>query len=68
MMGDDVLAVPVKYMVILAFISGYKVIDTSFEGDGKTVCHCPDLNNAHKIAKLLNNSEGFEYECFSPYS
>jgi hypothetical protein len=63
---NKVFAVPVKYMVIDSFeyldYATYNIIDTSFEGKGKTVCRgLGTLEWAHHICKLINNAEGFEY-------
>lgn len=53
-------AVPVKYMVVKGF-QYFNIIDTSFEGQGETVCKCKDLRKAHFICRLLNHNEGYEY-------
>lgn len=54
------MTVPVKYMVVKSFI-GYKVIDTSFEGQGKKVKWYFSLGLAHRLAAFMNNLEGYQY-------
>ena len=54
-------ASPVKYMVVSALIQPYKVIDTSFEEQGTTVCFVKNLRIAHQIARVMNRAEGYEY-------
>jgi hypothetical protein len=57
---SEVFAVPVRYIVLKALL-GYRVADTSFEGNGRTVCGCKRLEDAHRICGLLNYIEGYEY-------
>lgn len=53
-------AYPVKYMVVKALL-GWRVISTTLEDDGRTVCGCKKLEDAHNICGLLNRSEGYTY-------
>lgn len=57
---SKVFAVPVKYMVVKSLI-GYKVIDTSFEGNGKTVSWKWNKQVAHVSAAFKNAFEGYQY-------
>lgn len=57
---EGTFAVPVKYMVLKSWL-GFRVVDTSFEGNGRSVCGCKSLEDAHNICALLNYSEGYEY-------
>lgn len=54
------MAVPVKYMVVKAMV-GYRVIDTSWEGQGRSVALCLKLDSAHKVCAALNHDEGYVY-------
>lgn len=58
-MSDEQKSFPVRYMVVYAWF-GWKVIDTCMYV-GEEVCKTSSLPNAHRIAKLLNESEGYEY-------
>lgn len=57
---------PVKYMpvrVLAVYDSrAYNILDTSFEGQGKTVCTAYTEEIAYRLTKYLNESEGFVYE------
>lgn len=57
---SKVFAVPVKYMVVKSII-GYKIIDTSFEGQGKRMGWFLRVSDSHKIAQFMNNLEGYQY-------
>lgn len=59
-------AFPVRYMVVpMKFIGSSgkwcKIIDTSFEGQGTTVCRFMTPTWAHLIAGLMNRAEGYPY-------
>ena len=53
---------PVKYMVVAAENSSEcSIIDTSYEGQGEIIADCGYVM-AHRICKLLNESEGYRYD------
>lgn len=55
---------PVKYMVVDSmsfFLPLYRILDTSILGDGKAVCYGDDAKLLHRIAKFLNEEEGYQY-------
>lgn len=60
------MASPVKYMVVHAWY-GYKIIDTSMLGNGKTLrrfvkWYSPyALDTAHLHCRYMNFEEGFSY-------
>lgn len=52
---------PVRYMVVNGWF-WMKIIDTSFEGEGRTIGRFLDFGWAHHVAALLNENEGYRYE------
>lgn len=54
---------PVKYMILEAVMwPYYKIIDTSYEGQGKIVAKIVELDVAHLICKHVNELEGYRYD------
>ena len=53
------MAEPVRYMVVDAWF-GWKVVDTGAYV-GEVVCKTCSLLYAHRIARALNESEGYTY-------
>lgn len=55
---------PVKYMPVRLpdRIDVFDIIDTSYEGQGKIVLTVYSEMMAFRLAKYLNESEGFVYE------
>jgi len=53
---------PVRYVVTDARLWPYfSIRDTSLEGNNKIIAKVDSLYDAHRIAKLLNESEGYVY-------
>lgn len=59
----DGTAYPVRYMVVKKPLrrNKYKVIDTSLEGNGRTVCSSGSVRDAHYVARCLNRQENYTY-------
>lgn len=60
-------AIPIRYMVISSLYGmSYLVIDTSYAGQGRTICKTKNADDAQKICSAMNaiygHPQGSEYE------
>lgn len=60
-MIEDPKSFPVRYMVVKACFGGYNVIDTCFP-NFEVECKSGNIYTAHRIAKLMNEAEGYRYD------
>lgn len=61
-MSEEQKSFPVRYMPLMAYEDGwavYEIMDTLHDD---VAAKCYSLDNAHKIAKLLNEAEGYVYK------
>lgn len=55
MAENESVAIPVRYMVVSRFFgTKYHVLDTSVEGQGRTVAKCDDLEDARMVFEAMN--------------
>lgn len=59
-MGEGgIAAIPIRYMVVSSlFGMKYLVMDTSFEGQGRTVAKCDKIEDASMVCDALNTCFG----------
>lgn len=62
-MSEEQKSFPVRYMPVEAEEwPDFRILDTCYRGRVRTIAMANTQEDAHRIAKLLNESEGYVYE------